>query len=156
MKRWHEITSSPPHNKPLSESCAVAASEKFWLATGQSNSADTVEDYLVWKPKFRSFCLAIRRYYVKVRRTAHAYSCNKVRIHITCDRSGWDSGWDTIGWLMEMPPWVRGPCDRGWEASCEKRALVKFICCKTTSKCYCILRFQIDLNCVLKSIWVHV
>ena len=31
-------------NKSVSQSCAVAKSEKFWRATGQSNLADTMED----------------------------------------------------------------------------------------------------------------
>ena len=31
-------------NKPVSQSCAVAESEKFWRATGQSNLADRTED----------------------------------------------------------------------------------------------------------------
>ena len=25
-----------------------------------------------------------------------------------------------MGWLMDMPPWVSGPWDRGWEASCQE------------------------------------
>ena len=33
-----------PH-KAVSQSCAVAKSEVFWRATGQSNLADRMEDY---------------------------------------------------------------------------------------------------------------
>ena len=36
--------SSGPLYKPVSQSCAVAKSEHFWRATGQSNLADRMED----------------------------------------------------------------------------------------------------------------
>ena len=56
----HEFT----RNKLVSQSCAVAKSEIFWRATGQSNLADRMEDCsigqsaVVWvrKPNFGSFC----------------------------------------------------------------------------------------------------
>ena len=48
--------------KPVSQSCAVATSEKFWRATGQSNLADRMEDCstgqnaVVRNPNIGSFC----------------------------------------------------------------------------------------------------
>ena len=50
--------------KPVSQSCAVAKSDKFWRATGQSNLADRIEDCstgqsaVVWvgRRNFWSFC----------------------------------------------------------------------------------------------------
>ena len=38
-----------PLNNPVSESCAVAKSESFWRATGQSNLADRMEDCFIGK-----------------------------------------------------------------------------------------------------------
>ena len=50
-------------NKPGSQSCAVAKIDKFWPVTGQSNSAERIEDcstgktVVVWvrKPNFESY-----------------------------------------------------------------------------------------------------
>ena len=64
----HGIT--PSFNKPVSQSCAVAKSEQFWQASGQSTLADRMEDCsfgesaVVWARKPEAF-VADSRSYVK-------------------------------------------------------------------------------------------